>query len=198
MQSLTHSTSKCGGGAGDTPTNSPVSDTSWVSYSSAMTLAYWSQCRPTGSGQNPMFALWLKMPVTSPRHSPKLLINCINCGFPQAHKAEEPEVKLPTSIGSQQKQENSRKASTSASLTKLKLLTVWITTNCGKFFKRWEYQTPSPASWEICMQVQEATVGTGHGTMDWFQIGKGVHQGCILSSCLFNLYMQSISCEMPG
>ena len=52
-------------------------------------------------------------------------------------KAEEPEIKLPTSVGSQKKQGNSRK--TGASLTALKPLTLWITTNCGKFFKRWEY-----------------------------------------------------------
>ena len=50
-------------------------------------------------------------------------------------KAEEPEIKLPTSVGSQKKQENYRKTSTSVSLTTLKPLTVWITTNCGKFFK---------------------------------------------------------------
>ena len=67
-------------------------------------------------------------------------------------KAEEPEIKLPTSAGSQKKQESSRKTSTSALLTTPKPLTVWITTNCGKFFKRWEYQTTWPASWEICMQ----------------------------------------------
>ena len=54
---------------------------------------------------------------------------------------EEPEIKLPTSTGSSKKQENSRKTSTSASLTRLKPLTVWITTNYGKFLKRWEYQT---------------------------------------------------------
>ena len=53
-------------------------------------------------------------------------------------KAEEPEIKLPTSIGSQKRQENSIKISTSVSLTTLKPLTVWITTNCGKFLKRWE------------------------------------------------------------
>ena len=53
-------------------------------------------------------------------------------------KAEEPEIKLPTSDGSWKKQESSRKTSTSASLTTLKSLTVWITTNCGKFLKRWE------------------------------------------------------------
>ena len=54
-----------------------------------------------------------------------------------------------------EKQENSRKASTSASLTILKPLTVWITTNCGKFLRRWEYQTTLPASWEICLQVKK-------------------------------------------
>ena len=55
-------------------------------------------------------------------------------------KAEEPEIKLPTSVGSSKKQENFRKTSTSALLTRPKPLTVWITTNSGKFFKRWEYQ----------------------------------------------------------
>ena len=61
-------------------------------------------------------------------------------------KAEEPEVKLPTSPGSQEKQGNSRKTPTSPSLTTLKPLTVWITTNGGKFLKRWEYQNTLPAS----------------------------------------------------
>ena len=68
-------------------------------------------------------------------------------------KAEEPEIKLPTSAGSWKKQESSRK--TSALLTMSKPLTVWITTNCRKFFRRWEYQTTWPASWEICMQVKK-------------------------------------------
>ena len=70
-------------------------------------------------------------------------------------KAEEPEIKLPTPIGSSEKQESSRKTSTSALLTTPKPLTVWITTNYGKFSKRWEYQTTLPASWEICMQVKK-------------------------------------------
>ena len=71
-------------------------------------------------------------------------------------KAEEPEIKLQTSVGSLLKQENFRKKkSTSASLTKRKPLTLWITTNCGKFLKRWEYQTSLPASWEICMHVKK-------------------------------------------
>ena len=70
-------------------------------------------------------------------------------------KAEKPEIKLPTSIGSLKKQGNSRKTSTSALLTMPKPLTVWITTNYGKFLRRWEYQTIWPASWEICMQVKK-------------------------------------------
>ena len=69
-------------------------------------------------------------------------------------KTEEPEVKLPTSVGSSKMWESSRKTSTSALLTILKPLTVWITKYWGKFFKRWEYQTIWPASWEICMQVK--------------------------------------------
>ena len=70
-------------------------------------------------------------------------------------KVEEPEIKLPTSVGSSKKQESSRKISTSALLTTPKPLTVWITTICGKFFKWWEYQTTWPAPWEICMQVKK-------------------------------------------
>ena len=60
---------------------------------------------------------------------------------PVLEKADEPEIKLPTSVGLSKKQESSRKTSISALLTMPKLLTMWITTNCGKFFKRWEYQT---------------------------------------------------------
>ena len=107
-------------------------------------------------------------------------------------KAEQPKIKLPTSTGSSKKQESSRKISISDLLTMPKPLTVWITTNCGKFWKRWEYQTTWPASWEICMQDQEATVRTGHETTDCFQIGKGVCRGCMLPLCLFNLYADYI------
>ena len=70
-------------------------------------------------------------------------------------KAEEPEIKLATSSGSRKKLENSRKISTSASLTMLKPLTMWITTNYGQFFERWEYQTTLPSSCETCMQVKK-------------------------------------------
>ena len=71
-------------------------------------------------------------------------------------KAEEPEVKLLTSIELLKKQESSRKTSTSALLATVKP-SMWITTNCEKFFKRWEYQTTLPASWETCIAGQEAT-----------------------------------------
>ena len=105
-------------------------------------------------------------------------------------KAKEPEIKLSTSSGSQKNQESSRKTSASALLTIPKPLTVWITTNCGKFFKRWEYHL-------TCLlrnlyAGQEATVRTGYRTTNWFQIGKGVRQGYILSPCLFNLYAEYI------
>ena len=70
-------------------------------------------------------------------------------------KAEESEIKLPISAVSSKKQESSRKASISALLTTPKPSIVWITVNCGKFFKRWEYQTTWPASWETCMQVRK-------------------------------------------
>ena len=70
-------------------------------------------------------------------------------------KAEEPEIKLSTSAGSSKKQESSRKTSVSALLTMPKPLTVWITTNCVKFWRRWEYQTTWPAFWETCTQVKK-------------------------------------------
>ena len=100
-------------------------------------------------------------------------------------KAEEPEIKLPTSIGLQKKQENSRKKSTSASLT------VWITINCEKFFKRWEYQTTYlPSEKPVCGLRSNSENWTWK--KDWFKPGKGVCQGCLLSPCLFNLYAEYI------
>ena len=97
-------------------------------------------------------------------------------------KAEEPEIKLPISAGSLKKQESSRKTSTFALLTMPTPLTVCITTNCGKFL---EIGIPDHLTWLLkdLYVGQEATVRTGHGTVDWFQIGKGVCQDCILSPC---------------
>ena len=86
-------------------------------------------------------------------------------------KAEEPEIKLPTSTGSSKKQESSRKTSTSALLITPKPLTVWITTNCAKF-KRWEYQTTLPASWEICMQVKKQHLGMHMEQQTGSKLGK--------------------------
>ena len=106
-------------------------------------------------------------------------------------KAEEPEIKLPTFAGSLKKQESSRKTSISALLTMPQPLTVWITINCGKFLERGipDHLTCLLRNLYAC---QEATVRAGHGTTDWFQIEKGVHQGCILSPCLLNLYAEYI------
>ena len=86
-------------------------------------------------------------------------------------------------------QGNSRKTSPSASLTMLKPLTMCITTNCGKIFKRWECQTTLSASWETCYAGQ-AIVRSRYGTADWLKIGEGIQQGCMLSPCLFNLYAE--------
>ena len=127
-------------------------------------------------------------------HASKVMLRILKPGFSSTRtmnfqmfrlvleKEEVREIKLPTSAGSLKKQESSRKTSISALLTMPKTLTVWITIN-----------------WEILKEIgipdhltcllrnlyasQEATVRTGHGTTDWFQIGKGVCQSCILSPC---------------
>ena len=70
-------------------------------------------------------------------------------------KAEEPEIKLQASDVLSKKQDSSRETSTYVLVTTPKSLTVWITADCGKFCKRWEYQTIWPASWEICMQIKK-------------------------------------------
>ena len=121
-------------------------------------------------------------------------------------EAKEPEIKLPTSVGSSEKQESSRKTAIAALLTMPKPLSVWIK-------KKNKNKKNKKKLWKILKEIgipehltcllrnlyagQEATVQTGHGTMDWIQIGKGVSQACILSPCLFNLYAEYIS-EMLG
>ena len=104
-------------------------------------------------------------------------------------KAEEPEIKLPTSLGSLKKQESSRKTSNTALLNTKDF-------DCVDYNKLWKiFKEMAVPDHLICLlrnlyAGQETTVRTGHGTTDWFQIGKGVHQGCILSSCLFSLYAE--------
>ena len=105
-------------------------------------------------------------------------------------KAEEPEIKLPTSVGSLKKQKRSRKTSISSLLTMPKPWTVWIATN-------WKIlqENSSRSGHLTCLlrnlyTSQEAIAGTGHGKKDWFQIRKAVCQGCILSPAYLT-YMQS-------
>ena len=100
-------------------------------------------------------------------HASKLMLKVLQARLQQYLNHELPDVqagfrkgrgtrdKLPTPAGSSKKQESFRKTSISALLTMPKPLTVWITRNCGKFWRRWEYQTTWPASWETCMQVRE-------------------------------------------
>ena len=106
-------------------------------------------------------------------------------------KAVEPEIKFPTSAGSWKKQESSRKSSISAVLTLPKPLTVWITIN-WKILKEMGIQDDLTCLLRNLYAGQKVTVRTGHGTTDWFQIGKGVRQSCVLLSCLFNLYAEYI------
>ena len=103
--------------------------------------------------------------------------------------AEEPEIK------SLKKQESFRKTSISALLTMPKPLTMWITTNCGKFFKRWEYQTTWPASWETYMQVRKQQLELDMEQQTGSKSGKEYIKGCILSPCLFNIYAE-LKCKM--
>ena len=106
-------------------------------------------------------------------------------------KAEEPEIKLPTFTGSAKKQESSIKTSTSALLTTPKPLTV-DHNKLWKILKEMGIPDHLTCLLRNLYTGQEATVRTGHGTTDWFQIGKGVGQACIPSPCLFNLYAEQI------
>ena len=102
-------------------------------------------------------------------------------------KSEEPEIKLPTSAGSLKKQESSRKTSISASLTMPKALTL-DHNKLWKILKKMGIPDHLTCLLRNLYAGQEATVRTGHGTTDWFQIGKGVRQDCVLSLCSFKLF----------
>ena len=111
-------------------------------------------------------------------------------------KAEEPEIKLPTSIGSKKKQEFQKNIYFWLLITP-KPLTVYITTNCGKFFKRWEYQTTLPASWEICMQVKRQQLELDMEQQTGSKLGKEYVKD-VYCHPAYLTYMQTTSREMPG
>ena len=106
-------------------------------------------------------------------------------------KAEEPEIKLPISAGSLKKLESSRKTSISALLTMPKPLTV-DHNKLWKILKEMRIPDHLTCLLRNLYAGQEETVRIGHGTTEWFQIEKGVHQGYILSPCLFNFYAEYI------
>ena len=112
-------------------------------------------------------------------------------------KAEEPEIKLPASAGSSKKQKISRRTSTFALLTTPKPLTVWITTNYGKFWKWWESQTTLPASWEICIQVKKQQLEPDMEQQTGSKLGKEYIKAVYCHSDYLT-YMQSSSCKMLG
>ena len=110
-------------------------------------------------------------------------------------KAEEPEIKLPMSAGSPEKQESSRKTSISALLTAPKHLTVWITTMENS--ERWECQTTLPASWKMCMQVKKQQLKLETEQKTGSKLEKE-YVKVVYCHPAYLTYMQSISCEMPG
>ena len=112
-------------------------------------------------------------------------------------KAEEPEIKLPTLIGSWRKQGSPRKTSTSVSLTMWKLFTLWITTNCGKFLENWEYLTTLPVSWETCMQVKKQQLELDMEQQTGSKLGKDYIKA-VYCHPAYLTYMQNTSYERPG
>ena len=107
-------------------------------------------------------------------------------------KAEEPEIKLTTSAGPSKKQESSRKNIYFCFIDYAKAFDYVDHNKLWKILKEMRIPDHLTCLLRNLYEAQEATIRTGHGTTDWFQIGKGVHQGCILSAGLFN-YMQSTS-----
>ena len=118
----------------------------------------------------------------------------VQVGF---RKGRETRGQIANIHWSLKKQENFRETSTSASLTMPKPLTVWITTNCGKFFKRWEYQTPWPASWETCIQVKKHQLELDMEQQTGSKLGKEYIK-TVYCHPAYLTYMQSTSWEMSG
>ena len=107
-------------------------------------------------------------------------------------KAEEPEIKLPISAGSSKKQESSRKNIYFCFIDYAKAFDCVDHKKLRKILKEMGIPQHQTCLLRNLYAGQEATVRTGHGRTDWFQVGKGAHQGCILSLCLFNLYAEYI------
>ena len=112
-------------------------------------------------------------------------------------KGEEPDIRLSTSVGSWKKQENSIKTPISSSLTMVKPLTVWITTNCGKFFKILEYQTTLPASFKTCMQFKKQQLEPDMEQWIHSKLGKK-YVKAVYCDPAYLTSLQSISWEMLG
>ena len=125
----------------------------------------------------------------------------VNCELPDVQagfrKGKETRDQIANICWIIQKQENYRKTSTLALLTMPKPWNVWITTNCGKFFKRWEYQTTWPASWEICMQVKKQQLDLDMEQQIGSKLGMEYIKAVYCHPADLT-YMKSISCEMPG
>ena len=142
-------------------------------------------------------------------HTSKVILKILKARLQQYMNHELPDVKpgfrkdrgtrdqLPTSIGLSKKQEFSRKTSISALLTMPKPSTVWITTNCGKFWKRWEYQTTWPASWEICMQVRKQLLELDMEQQTGSKLRKESIKA-VYCHLAYLTYVQNTSWEMPG
>ena len=112
-------------------------------------------------------------------------------------KAEQLHIKLPTSIGSLKSQETYIKTSTCALLTLSKSLTVWITIDCGKSLKKWEYQTTWPAFWEVCMQVRKQQLELDLEQQTGSKLGKEYIKA-VYCHPAYSTYVQSTSCKMLG
>ena len=141
-------------------------------------------------------------------HAGKVMLKILQARLQQYVNRELPDVQagfrkgrgtrdqIATSAGSWKKQESSRKTSISALLTMPKPLTVWITINCGKFWKRWESQTTWSASWEICMQVRKQQLELDMEQQTGSKSGKEYIKA-VYCHPVYLTYMQSTSCEMP-
>ena len=150
---------------------------------------------------------WLKWLSTA--HTSKVMLKILQARLQKYVNCELPDVQAEFRKGRRtrdqianmlwiiKKAREFQKKPTSALLTMPKPLTVWITRNCGKFFKRWEYQTTLPASWEICMQVKKKQSEPDMEQRTGSKSGKEYIKA-VNCHPAYLTYMQSTSCEMPG